>query len=245
LLGVGLFLGDPAVGRASPSYTGVIQGSFGDPVLSGNIISLSRLPVFQDNTATAFYTTNYDSATNAASLTWGTGAFTIPSSILVFQGAAFSGVAPGQEFALGTLSYTNGTSNLNSLIFGATLTMQVGDGLGGVLPITAAVSSVSIYTTVNGGVSAFLDADSVTLSPSTTFYNVYEGASATAILYGSIIGDPELHFNSIALAPNQGGNGFLSPGLPALPEPSGLSLAALAVAAVLGRRRFRRKPLPG
>jgi hypothetical protein len=241
LLGVGLFLGAPAVGRASPSYTGVIQGSFGNAVLAGNIIPVGGGLQFQDNTTTAVYSTAYDSSTNTATLQWGTfpsGA--IPFSTLAFQGSAFSAVPPSTTFQLGTLTYTNGTSSLPSLIFGADLTVQVTDGMGHVEAITAAVSHIDILTTVNGGVNKYADADFVTLSPPVASFHVFEGATATANVYGYITGDPMLHFGTISLPPGQGGNGFLV----GAPEPSSLSLAALAVAAVLGRRRFRRKPVP-
>jgi hypothetical protein len=234
-VGLGLFLGAPAVGRASPTYTGVIPGSFSNPVLAGPFINLNGSTGFFDNISSTVCSLSYDAAINTAGLQWGVSPTTPPgSSSLAFQGASFTNGTPNRLFPLGTLTYFNGTSASNSVLLGATLSFQATDGSGHVEPVTAAVSQVDMLSTVNGGLNKNRDADWVTLSPSLAQFHVFENATATANLYGNVTGDPMLHF-SITLNPNRGSNGLLVNA----PEPPGLLLAAIALAVVLGLLYFR------
>jgi hypothetical protein len=242
-LGLGLFLGAPAVGHASPTYTGVVQSGFSDPVLAGPFLNLNGSLGFLDNTASSVYPLSYDPTTNTAGLPWGVGPTTPGFSSLAFQGASFTNGPPNQLFPLGTLTYFNGPSASASVVFGATLKFQVSDGLGHAEPITAAVSQADLHPTANGGVNKYRDADWVTLSPSLAQFHVFENATGTANLYGHVTGDPTLHFSTFSLNPNQGANGFLVNA----PEPSSLLLAAIALAAVLGGLylRARARAAPG
>jgi hypothetical protein len=97
--------------------------------------------------------------------------------------------------------------------------------------------------TSNLGVDPVADADSIKLDGFSTanpiFYNVFEGATATADIFGRIVGDPQLQFIEIRLAPGQEGNGFLSQGISGVPD-SGATLmlfgGALAVLLVARRK---------
>ena len=54
---------------------------------------------------------------------WGTGAYDPPSSDVDFFGAPIPiDYVQGKPFDLGTLTYNNGTSDLTTMIFGATMT---------------------------------------------------------------------------------------------------------------------------
>jgi hypothetical protein len=236
VLGVVFLLGVPSLGFASPSYAGKIRGTFSDQVLAGNILDLTGNPVFFDNTATAFTFADYNETTNLALLNWGTPGV----SILGFLGAEFSNVAPDEEFDLGVVVFLNSTSNLDSLIFGATLTLEVLDSNGMVIPtITPVVSLVDIVTTSNGLISQVLDADFIGFSEFSTTFHVYEFQAATAILRGKIVGDPMLQLTDIQLFPGQQ-PGFLGQGPVVIPEPTTLLLLSTGLVGLLGYARRKR-----
>ncbi len=100
--------------------SGTTTGTFDNFVLSGNVINTNSSLGFYDNTATNF---SFGSGTSA--MGWGTNPGT---STLTFTGKPFA-VGLGQTFDIGTLTYFNGTSDLTSLIFGATLTLGAGAGV--------------------------------------------------------------------------------------------------------------------
>jgi hypothetical protein len=151
----------------------------------------------------------------------------------VFFGNTFSGVAPGQQFKLGTITYSNGTSDLNTLIFGAKLTISVFNEPS----ITAKVSNIAITTTANTGTSLNRDADLIGFSDFPNTFNVYESHAATAELFGTIVGDPQLQLNGIALQPGQSGNGFIGTGVAPIPATLPLMGSALAALGLLRRKR--------
>jgi hypothetical protein len=128
---------------AIPSYSGTIQGAFSDPVLTGTYLNQARQRTFLDNTSTAAY--SIINGVNAEVISGDTlGGAGAPSTIIFFP-KSFSGVAPGQVFDLGTITYFNGSSNLSSLLYGATLTLLVV----GQPTISPIVSKMSIVTTQN------------------------------------------------------------------------------------------------
>ena len=188
--------------EAAPSYSGSIQGQWASPVLSGSLIDgATGVVTFFDNTATAACNLSpcprapatFSGGGGGATVAWGDGAIAARTSVVSFTGATFTNVAPDTVFDLGTLTYFNGTSDLNSLIFGASLTLTAlltdPDPSG---PLATTVSSflvrLGLTTTNNTGTTAqnadFIDfRNSLGTSAPVTF-NVFEGAMATAILSG-------------------------------------------------------------
>ena len=117
--------------EAAPSYSGSIQGQWMNPVVSGSLIDGATGAIaFFNNTATAACNLSPCPRVPATSpggggamVAWGDGRSPDRTSVVSFTGASFANVAPNTLFELGTLTYTNGTSDLNSLIFGGTLTL--------------------------------------------------------------------------------------------------------------------------
>lgn len=211
--------------HAGGTYSGTVSGFFSDPALSGSIIALDGSLTPLNNSATAV-TTGF--GTN--DITWGS---TPGSSHIAFIGDTFSGVSSGQTFHLGTLIYSNGTSGLNTLIFGSSFHLITG-GVADEL-----VTSMSILTTANTGLSAARDADFVGFSGLTSTFNVFEGATSSIELFGRIVGDPQLQLTSIALTPGVGG-GFIGHGLGGVPEPETWAMMILGLSGVgLALRRRR------
>ena len=215
--------------QADTVNSGSISGTFSNFVLSGDIVDGgTRATTFQDNTSTAI-----SSGAGTSDITWG-GNFTPPPgtnnfSELSFTGASFSNVAPGQVFELGTLTYSNGSSALNSLIFGATFTMTANLSGGGTATITPFTSALGLVTTTNDGPTPASNADFVNFPSLGKSFNVIEGSSARAILFGEIIGDPSLHLTDVQVAPDSGGTGFIA----STPEPSTWLLLAAGLGLLL------------
>ena len=220
--------------RASALYSGSISGTFSNPVFSGYGIDLNGNPITQDNSSTANYT-----GLGSNFITWGAVSPGFPSSILTFAGNSFSGIAPGQDFNLGTIIYFNGTSSFQSLIFGASLTLTVNSTQGGT--VNPAVSNLGFVSTENrqpAPNSVPADADFVLFDPLLPVsFNVFEGATASAYLFGAIVGDPNLTITGIQLGPGQENNGFIGHGQPSIPDTaSTLSLMGLALLALAATR---------
>jgi hypothetical protein len=112
--------------QAGGPFSGNFVAAWSDPVLSGNIIDAATgIPAFMDNSATAAcsITGCPSSATftpGPTTLAWGANS---ASSTLNFDGHFFTDVGEGDTFDMGTITYFNGTSALNTLIFGATLNL--------------------------------------------------------------------------------------------------------------------------
>lgn len=232
---VGLFLGIALLGAssalASPLYSGTISANFSNPVLAGNILNPAGMPVFQDNSATAVY--SIINSGSMAELFSGdnNGGNGSPSEI-VFVGNSFSNVGPNVEFELGTITYSNGTSQIASSLFGATLTLSV-QGNPAIISIG---TNFGLVTTQNGGISPSLDADFLSFpAPLSVNFHIFEGASGTATVFGTIVGDPELQLTQIQLGADQSGNGFLT----TVPEPGSLLLLGVGFVAFLVSRRWK------
>lgn len=114
--------------------------------------------------------------------------------------------------------FSNGTSDLSSLIFGATLNLDLGNG------ITVKTSGIDIVTTANTGLSPARDADFVGFSDFPQTFNVYEGGFSVAALYGTIVGDPTVTLDSISIAPGFEDSGFIGQGVGGVPEPATWSM---------------------
>ena len=234
--------------EASPStlYSGSIQGQWADAVLTGSLIDGATGAItFFDNTATAACNLSPCPRVPATSpggggamVTWGDGRSPARTSVVSFTGASFANVVPDTLFELGTLTYTNGTSDLNSLIFGATLTLTVllTDPSG--VSVDPYAIQLGLTTTNNTGTTAqnadFIDFRNSLGTTQPVTFNVFEGATATAILSGMIVGDPMLFATQITIAQGSQGSGFIGTGVPqslVIPEPSTwwLCIAGLAL----------------
>jgi hypothetical protein len=204
------------------TYSGTVSGVFSNPVLSGDIINLDRSLSFNDNTTTALFT---GFGTNA--ITWGD----VSPSTLTFNGNSFASVQPGQTFELGTVTYRNGGSTGGTIIFGGTLTLTASTAQG---PIDPGVAHVGMLATQNGSGSAKADADFLTFDVFPVTFNVLEGKTATAELFGKIVGDPQLQITGIELAPGQEGNGFIGHGQPTVPDTGSTIMLLGGVLGALG-----------
>jgi hypothetical protein len=247
---------------ASPVYSGFVTGQWTAPVLAGSLTNPADLanPISSDNTQSAlcnlspcaFAPPNYVND-ESTSLVWGYGEFAVPSSKVTFVGESFTGVLPnlievgqaGTIFRLGTLTYTNGTSPLSTLIFGSTLTLTVTLENDDSVVVPFAIN-LDIRTTSNTGTpeqnADYLDFTTQLGTVAPVSFNVLEGETATAILWGQIVGDPFLFATGLTLDPNSVGKGFVGNGLPDDPVPAPLPLALLALG-LLGMYGASRKTL--
>jgi hypothetical protein len=147
----------------------------------------------------------------------------------------------------------NGTSNLNSLIFGASLSLY--DNV--VSPQTyLGTDTVIITTTSNLGVSLAQDADYINIcgngsnicGSSIEAYEDSEGGTGvTAVLQGQIVGDPQLQFTDVTVSPDQLATGGLVGNEAAagiIPEPSTWVMIMLGFAGI-GLVGYRTKRASG
>jgi hypothetical protein len=105
------------------------------------------------------------------------------------------------------------------------------------------VDMVPVATTLNTGTAA-QNADWVgpfnTNAGTPPSFNVYEGATATAELFGIITGDPMVELTKLVLNPGQDAFAFIGNGQPLVPEPATLSLLGSGLLG-LAMARWRRK----
>ena len=249
---------------------GTIIGIFSDPIYSGFVThdpTISSPPVYFDNSATAPLSLSIVNSTDptlagtpalqatGSKLQWGSDASVDPSeqfSELIFFGAPVPANIH-QPFEAGVITYLNGTSNLNSLIFGASLSLY--DNV--VSPQTyLGTDTVIITTTSNLGVSLAQDADYINIcgngsnicGSSIEAYEDSEGGTGvTAVLQGQIVGDPQLQFTDVTVSPDQLATGGLVGNEAAagiIPEPSTWVMIMLGFAGI-GLVGYRTKRASG
>jgi hypothetical protein len=175
---VALALGTPQARANGLAGGGTIIGIFSDPIYSGFVThdpTISSPPVYFNNSATAPLSTFIVNSTDptlagtpplqatGSKLQWGADALVDPSeqfSELIFFGAPIPANIH-EPFEAGVITYLNGTSDLNSLIFGASLSLY--DDV--VSPETyLGTDTVIITTTSNLGVDLAQDADTSTFA---------------------------------------------------------------------------------
>ena len=200
----------PAVVMAS-GRSGAVTGSFDAPLFAGAFLEAgSRVPFACDNTDEPAGV-----GTASASFTWADGDSGLQPSTVAFSGDAFENVAPGTEFPLGLVSYSNGSNSPSSLVFGLTLHLSAGDGL------EPALAPIGIVSTLNARVDRSADADLLVFgsfeTPSTLA--AFEGGVVTAVVYGKITDDDQLVATRMELVPGETPEGCVSEALVADPRP--------------------------
>ena len=246
ILGAALALGASAARADGVPSGGTIIGVFSNVVTQGYVThfpTISSPPYFYDNSSTAAY-----SIDNSADTTL-TGAGIQATGSKLQWGVSSSGVAPEDSFSeliffggqvpanihdpfqAGVITYLNGTSDLNSLVFGADLSFYVNS----VSPESfLGTDKIIITTTSNLGVDLAQDADYINICGNGSnvcgtsveaFEDSEGGTGVTVDLTAQIVGDPMLDITDVALAPGQdpltsGVLGNEAPLGSAVPEPA-------------------------
>jgi hypothetical protein len=223
-----------------------VYAQWSNPVFVGQLIdALTRQPIgVVDTQPTAVYDLGGSTAGSSATLTWGdfpdNPTPPPPSSTLTFNGNRIptDGTKGSTAFELGTIAYTNGTSLNGSQIYGATLDLYANDPSLGLVSLGS--EFVALTATVNeDGASDGQNADFANFAGTSTSFNVFEGATATGALWGTIVGDPQFVPSFVTI--DNTGAGFLGADTaPGLPEPGVWSMMLLGVAAVGGGLRMAR-----
>jgi hypothetical protein len=272
--GVALALGTPqaqAGGSLPPG--GTIIGVFSDPIYSGFVTHDPNIfsSTYFDNTATAPFSLSIVNSTNPAlegtpplpgstplqatgsKLQWGAdGDPSIDPSESFSELIFFGAQVPAnihEPFEAGVITFLNGTSDLTSLIFGASLSLY--DNV--VSPETYLGTDTVIITTTSNLVGVLpQDADYINIcgngsnicgSSIEAYEDSQGGTGVTAVLMGQIVGDPRLQFTDVTVSPDQLTNGGLvgtEAAAGVIPEPSTWAMIMLGFAG-LGLMGYRSK----
>jgi hypothetical protein len=245
---------------------GTIIGVFSNPILQGYVIhdpTISSPPAYFNNTGTAVYSivnstdptrTGAGIQATGSKLQWGASSSVSPDvsfSELIFFGAQIPSDIH-QPFTAGVITYLNGTSDLTSLIFGASLSLY--DNF--VSPENyLGTDQIIITTTSNIGASVAQDADYINICGNGSqlcgtsieaFEDSQGGTGVTVNLTGQIVGDPYLAFTSVALSPIQPGTGLSGAignqaAMGGVPEPSTWAMMLTGFLGLAGLRYRARR----
>lgn len=214
-----------------------IYAQWENPVTTGTVLDGATGKVYTVWTDPSTAVFNLGASSPSASTTIQSGASSATPPPPTYSSVTFTGnpQIPATKgtvpFQLGSISYTNGTSNLGTGLFGATLVLYAHDALLGNVPIGSL--NFSFTGTVNDGSQA-QNADYLNIQGVSQSFNVYEGATATGGISGEIVGDPMVTDLFFTLDLNQDADGFLgtnSPA-PAAPLPTTLPLLASGLGAM-------------
>src|SRR5689334_9482185 len=127
-----------------------IIGVFSDPVFAGNLLNFPTAGQITFGDVSNFAPPSTFILNSGSTLQWGTQTIGQPPAPGGFSSLTFTGgtlpANPTTPFQVGTISFTNGSSALNSLIFGATLSFY----LGSIAPVNLiGTDNVVINTTAN------------------------------------------------------------------------------------------------
>ncbi len=234
-----------------------MTGVFSDPVYLGNVLNTPAVgeSTLYDNSASAPASTIISS--DGSTLQWGTNPATDVGTVfsqLQFTGAFLPLGDMSTPTQLGVITYTNGTSGLDTLIFGATLTFSLnGIVLGSDQVIITTTSNQSSGTDLTPA-EAQLDADYINICGNSSnicgtgiqaFENTEgEGGSAFSTpLVAGLTGtyDTDVALN-LASASYVSGDGVVSGRPSVVPEPSTWAMVLLGFAALgFGSYRASRK----
>jgi hypothetical protein len=205
--------GDPVFGQwVSPVFVGSLLDGKTGAVFPPGVVNTS---------GTAVYGLGSASPSSSTTIFWGSNpspGTAPPSSSITFTGNPSIPATKGTaNFPIGSFSFTNGTSINGSEIFGATLALYA-KAITGNIPIGSI--AFTFTATVNDG-TAPQNADYLNVAGIKSSFNVLEGATTSASLFGTIVGDPIFVPQFFQLDPNQTG-GFIgnSPPAPNTPLPA-------------------------
>jgi hypothetical protein len=254
------------LGLCNSAKADTLTGVFSNPVYAGNVLNDPTVgtPAYVDNNGTAVTgtaTAGGAACAPANTLCWGLSTSGVAAadsySSLAFTGTA--GFDPGSSAtqSVGTIYFLNGTSDLDTLIFGATLSIYDNGDLVGAYNVAINTTSNQYGGTGLTSQELATDADYISIcgndsnicGSSIEAYEDSEGGTGLLVdLTGNLVGDPTLDLDTVAVDPSQSSCttcGIVGdePALAATPEPPGfilLSTAALLFAGFSWRQRLRR-----
>ncbi|MDX2038630.1 MAG: choice-of-anchor K domain-containing protein [Isosphaeraceae bacterium] len=220
---------------ARGGITGNVVGIFNDPILSGDLIDVDGTLFSADNSISAVFT-----GAGSSTMTWGAGNFAPPfESTIAFAGESLVDAPFDTDVLLGTLFFENGTSVLESLIFGGSFSLS----LDGIAAIPTFVSSFGVRTTVNTELDPNFDADFLDFGFTGNTFHVFEGVSAAVQIFGRFTESQTFEVTGLGQVDGAGfvGSGPLDPPPPptVVPEPSTALAAFLGAVLVVPAARRR------